>query len=297
MASRSPIHVLEIALDPQASSDRETLLAALAPLCAETPSLAVMVDRESGFVIVKGMEEAQLEAVVERLQRECAAEFSAGEPQVTYRETVAKASNADYTLKKPASGTDAGQFACVRLRLDPLPPGSGFIFENRAPADAVPAQYLPGIEKGIALASEGGSLAGFPLIDLKASLIGGAYDDAVSSPAAFEIATGMALREALAEAGPTLLEPLMQLWVVTPTDHATEALRGLTSRHGTILINSQREGTAIIEAEVLMSSLLGFAAALRDKTNGRAQSSMRLLHFQPTRQRPRGPDARAAAAA
>ena len=297
MASLLPIHVLEIALDPQAAPDRETLLAALAPLCAETPSPAVTVDRESGFVILKGMEEAQLEAVVGRLQQECTAEFSAGEPQVTYRETIAKASNADYTLKKPASGTEPGQFACVRLRLDPLPPGSGFIFENRAPADAVPAKYLPGIEKGIALASEGGSLAGFPLIDLKASLIGGAYDDSESSPATFEVATGMALREALAEAGPTLLEPLMQLWVVTPTDHAAEVLRELATRQGAVLINSQREGTAIIEAEILMSSLLGFAVALRDMTGGRAQWSMRLLHFQRTRQRSRGPDAPAAAAA
>ncbi|MBX9842504.1 MAG: elongation factor G, partial [Xanthobacteraceae bacterium] len=212
-----PDPVIEIAIEPKSKADQEKLGVALAKLVAEDPSFRVMTDQESGQTIIKGMGELHLDIKVDILRRTYKVDANIGAPQVAYRERITRPVTVDYTHKKQTGGT--GQFAAVKIVVEPLPPGTGFQFENEIIGGAVPKEYIPGVEKGLESVLGSGILAGFPVVDLKVTLIDGKYHDVDSSALAFEIAARMALRDALQKGGATLLEPIMKVEVVTPEDY------------------------------------------------------------------------------
>ncbi|MBX9823610.1 MAG: elongation factor G, partial [Xanthobacteraceae bacterium] len=212
-----PDPVIEIAIEPKSKADQEKLGVALAKLVAEDPSFRVMTDQESGQTIIKGMGELHLDIKVDILRRTYKVDANIGAPQVAYRERITRPVTVDYTHKKQTGGT--GQFAAVKIVVEPLPPGTGFQFENEIIGGAVPKEYIPGVEKGLESVLGAGILAGFPVVDLKVTLIDGKYHDVDSSALAFEIAARMALRDALQKGGATLLEPIMKVEVVTPEDY------------------------------------------------------------------------------
>ena len=212
-----PDPVIEVAVEPRTKGDQEKMGVALSRLAQEDPSFRVTSDDESGQTIIKGMGELHLEIIVDRLKREFKVDANVGAPQVAYRETISKETDIDYTHKKQTGGS--GQFARVKFILEPLEPGSGFVFENKIVGGSVPKEYIPGVEKGIKSVLDTGVLAGFPMLDLKVTLIDGAYHDVDSSVMAFEIASRAAFREAALKAGAVLLEPMMKVEVVTPEDY------------------------------------------------------------------------------
>jgi elongation factor G len=227
-----PDPVIEIAIEPKSKADQEKLGVALAKLAAEDPSFRVSTDQESGQTILKGMGELHLDIKVDILKRTYKVEANIGAPQVAYREKISRQVTKDYTHKKQTGGS--GQFARIKIVCDPLPAGSGFMFENKVVGGNVPKEYVPGVEKGLESVLGSGVLAGFPVVDLKVTLIDGAYHDVDSSALAFEIASRAALKEALREAAPVLLEPIMKVEVVTPEDHTGAVIGDLNSRRGQI---------------------------------------------------------------
>src|SRR5438477_9740729 len=227
-----PDPVIEIAIEPKSKADQEKLGTALAKLVAEDPSFRVHTDQESGQTILKGMGELHLDIKVDILKRTYKVEANIGAPQVAYREKITRTITKDYTHKKQTGGS--GQYAKVKFFVEPLPAGKGFEFENKVVGGAVPKEFIPGVEQGIESVLGAGVLAGFPVVDLKVSLIDGAYHEVDSSALAFEIASRMALREALREGGPVLLEPIMKVEVVTPEDYTGSVIGDLNSRRGQI---------------------------------------------------------------
>ncbi|HZU90901.1 MAG TPA: elongation factor G, partial [Stellaceae bacterium] len=217
-----PDPVIEIAVEPKTKGDQEKMSQALARLATEDPSFRVSVDPESGQTIVKGMGELHLEIIVDRMKREFKVDANIGAPQVAYRETITRTAEVDYTHKKQTGG--AGQFARVKLRFEPLAAGSGFVFENAVVGGAVPREFVPGVEKGLRASAETGVLAGFPVIDLKAVLVDGAYHEVDSSVLAFEIAARAAFKEGVMKAAPKLLEPIMRVEVVTPEEYTGDVI-------------------------------------------------------------------------
>src|SRR6202000_250659 len=208
-----PDPVIEVAVEPKSKGDQEKMGVALHRLAQEDPSFRVSVDHESGQTIIKGMGELHLEIIVDRMKREFKVEANVGAPQVAYRETITKTVEHDYTHKKQTGGS--GQFAKGRIRFEPLEPGSGFVFENDVVGGTVPKEYVPGVETGLKLAKEPGVIAGFPMIDFKATLIDGQYHEVDSNVMTFDIASRACFREAIPMAGPRLLEPMMKVEVVT----------------------------------------------------------------------------------
>ena len=225
-----PDPVIEVAVEPRTKSDQEKMGVALNRLAQEDPSFRVSTDPESGQTIIKGMGELHLDIIVDRMKREFKVDANVGQPQVAYRETISKVGEVDYTHKKQTGGS--GQFARVKFIFEPLEPGEGFLFENKIVGGSVPKEYIPGVEKGLNSARETGVLAGFPLIDFKASLVDGASHDVDSSSLAFEIATRAALREGVQKSGPVLLEPIMKVEVVTPEEYLGDIMGDLQSRRG-----------------------------------------------------------------
>ena len=227
-----PDPVIEVAVEPKTKSDQEKMGVALARLAQEDPSFRVTSDIESGQTVIKGMGELHLEILVDRMRREFKVDANVGAPQVAYRETITRPYEIDYTHKKQTGGS--GQFARIKLNLEPGEAGSGFEFENKITGGNVPREYIPGVEKGLRSASESGVLAGFPMIDFRATLLDGAYHDVDSSVMAFEIAARAAYREGMQKAGPVLLEPVMEVEVVTPEDYMGDVIGDLNSRRGQI---------------------------------------------------------------
>ena len=227
-----PEPVIEIAVEPKSKADQEKMGIALARLAAEDPSFRVETNFESGQTIMKGMGELHLDILVDRMRREFKVEANIGAPQVAYRETISRSAEIDYTHKKQTGGT--GQFARVKLVIDPTEPGEGYSFESKIVGGAVPKEYIPGVEKGIKSVMDSGPLAGFPVIDFKVALIDGAFHDVDSSVLAFEIAARAAMREGLKKAGAKLLEPIMKVEVVTPEEYTGSIIGDLTSRRGMV---------------------------------------------------------------
>src|SRR5471032_1754091 len=227
-----PDPVIEIAVEPKSKADQEKLGVALQKLAAEDPSFRVSTDQESGQTILKGMGELHLDIKIDILKRTYKVEANIGAPQVAYRESLGKRAEIDYTHKKQTGGT--GQFARIKLVFEPGAPGSGFVFESSVVGGAVPKEFVPGVEKGLRSSKENGLLAGFPLIDFKATLVDGAYHDVDSSVLAFEIAARAAFREGLPKCGPVLLEPIMKVEVVTPEDYMGDVIGDLSSRRGQV---------------------------------------------------------------
>ena len=273
-----PDPVIEVAVEPRTKGDQEKMGIALARLAQEDPSFRVSSDEESGQTIIKGMGELHLEIIVDRLKREFKVDANVGAPQVAYRETISKQTEIDYTHKKQTGGS--GQFARVKFILEPLEPGSGFVFENKVVGGSVPKEYVPGVEKGIKSVLDTGVLAGFPMLDLKVTLIDGAYHDVDSSVMAFEIASRAAFREAALKAGAVLLEPIMKVEVVTPDDYMGDVIGDLNSRRGHISGTEQRGNATVINAMVPLANMFGYVNNLRSMSQGRAQYTMQFDHYQ-----------------
>src|SRR3954447_13516560 len=272
-----PDPVIEIAIEPTSKADQEKLGVALAKLVAEDPSFRVTTDQESGQTILKGMGELHLDIKVDILKRTYKVEANIGAPQVAYREKITRNVTKDYTHKKQTGGT--GQYARVKLVLEPLPPGTGFEFESKVVGGNVPKEYIPGVEKGIESVLGSGVLAGFPVVDLKVSLIDGAYHEVDSSALAFEIAARMALREALKKGGPVLLEPIMKVEVVTPEDYTGSVIGDLNSRRGQIQGQDMRGNANVVTAMVPLNNMFGYVSNLRSMSQGRATFTMQFDHY------------------
>src|SRR5438067_5668232 len=243
-----PEPVIEIAIEPKSKADQEKLGVALAKLAAEDPSFRVSTDHESGQTILKGMGELHLDIKVDILRRTYKVDANIGAPQVAYRETISRRAEIDYTHKKQTGGS--GQYARVKFVVEPLPPARGFEFENKIVGGAVPKEYSPGVEKGLVSVLGSGVLAGFPVVDLKATLIDGAYHDVDSSALAFEICARAALRDALNKGSPVLLEPIMKVEVVTPEDYTGSVIGDLNSRRGQIQGQDMRGNANVVNAMV-----------------------------------------------
>ena len=273
-----PDPVIEIAVEPKTKGDQEKMGAALARLATEDPSFRVSVDHESGQTRIKGMGELHLEIIVDRMKREFKVEANVGAPQVAYRETITRTSEVDYTHKKQTGGS--GQYARVKIRFEPLPAGSGYQFENDVVGGTVPKEYIPGVEKGLKGSIDNGVLAGFPVIDFKATLYDGAYHDVDSSALAFEIASRAAFKEGIQKAGPKLLEPIMRVEVVTPRDYMGDVIGDLNSRRGRITGQDQRGNAEVIGAMVPLANMFGYVNTLRSMSQGRAQYTMHFDHYE-----------------
>jgi elongation factor G len=251
---------------------------ALARLATEDPSFRVSVDSESGQTVIKGMGELHLEIIVDRMKREFRVDANVGMPQVAYRETITRTAEVDYTHKKQTGG--AGQFARVKLRFEPLPPGSGFVFENAVVGGTVPKEYVPGVEKGLRASTETGVLAGFPVIDLKVVLFDGAHHEVDSSVLAFEIAARAAFKDGVIKAGPKLLEPIMRVEVVTPEEYMGDVIGDLNSRRGQVTGMDSRGNARVIDAMVPLANMFGYVNTLRSMSQGRAQYTMHFDHYE-----------------
>ena len=272
-----PDPVIEVAVEPKTKSDQEKMGVALNRLAQEDPSFRVSSDFESGQTIIKGMGELHLEIFVDRMKREFKVDANVGAPQVAYRETITKSADVDYTHKKQTGGS--GQFARVKITFEPGEPGSGFQFDDTVVGGNVPKEFIPGVQKGLASAVENGIIAGFPMIDVKATLTDGASHDVDSSVMAFEIAARAAFREGVAKASPKLLEPMMRVEVVTPDDYLGDIIGDLNSRRGNVSGMDQRANARIVNALVPLANMFGYVNTLRSMSQGRAQFSMFFDHY------------------
>jgi elongation factor G len=273
-----PEPVIEIAIEPKSKADQEKLGVALAKLVAEDPSFTVQTDQESGQTIMKGMGELHLDIKVDILRRTYKVDANIGAPQVAYRESLGKRAEIDYTHKKQTGGT--GQFARVKLVFEPGEPGTGFVFESSIVGGAVPKEYIPGVQKGLESAKDNGLLAGFPLIDFKATLIDGAFHDVDSSVLAFEIASRAAFKELRERGAPKLLEPIMKVEVLTPDEYLGDVIGDLNSRRGQIQGTDQRGNAQVITAFVPLANMFGYVSNLRGMSQGRAQFTMTYDHYE-----------------
>jgi elongation factor G len=272
-----PDPVIEIAIEPKSKADQEKLGLALSKLANEDPSFRVSTDPESGQTILKGMGELHLDIKVDILKRTYKVEANIGAPQVAYRETVTRKAEIDYTHKKQTGGS--GQFARVKLAIEPGEPGSGFQFDSKVIGGSVPKEYIPGVEKGLKSVLDNGILAGFPVIDFKVSLIDGAYHEVDSSALAFEIASRAALREGIQKAGPKLLEPIMKVEVVSPEEYLGGIIGDLTSRRGQVQGQEMRGNATVMNALVPLANMFGYVNTLRSMSQGRASYTMQFDHY------------------
>ncbi|MGX9392454.1 elongation factor G [Nitrobacteraceae bacterium UC4446_H13] len=272
-----PDPVIEIAIEPKSKADQEKLGVALAKLAAEDPSFRVSTDYESGQTILKGMGELHLDIKVDILRRTYKVDANIGAPQVAFREKITKPAEVDYTHKKQTGGT--GQFARVKFIVEPNEPGAGFLFESKIVGGAVPKEYIPGVEKGLNSVLTSGVVAGFPVVDVKVTLIDGAYHDVDSSALAFEIASRAAFRDALQKGKSVLLEPIMKVEVVTPEDYTGSVIGDLNSRRGQIQGQDMRGNANVINAMVPLMNMFGYVNNLRSMSQGRATFTMQFDHY------------------
>jgi elongation factor G len=277
-----PKPVISIAIEPKTKGDLEKLGASLQRLTLEDPSFRVKTDEETGQTILSGMGELHLEIIVDRLLREFNVEANVGEPQVAYRETITKTIKSEGRFVRQSGGR--GQYGHVWLTLEPQPPGKGFEFVNRIVGGAIPREYIPAVEKGVAEAMEKGVLAGFPMVDIKITLINGSYHEVDSSEMAFKIASSIGFKEGARRADPILLEPLMSIEIITPEEFMGQVVSDLNSRRGKTTKVEYREGTNVIAGEVPLANMFGYATDLRSLTQGRATFTMQFSHYSPVPQ-------------
>jgi elongation factor G len=272
-----PDPVIEIAIEPKSKADQEKLGVALAKLVAEDPSFRVHTDQESGQTIIKGMGELHLDIKVDILRRTYKVDANIGAPQVAYREKISRPATVDYVHKKQTGGH--GQFARIKIVAEPNTPGGGFVFENEIVGGSVPREFIPAVEKGLEGQLTSGVIAGFPVVDLKVSLIDGDSHDVDSSAMAFEIAARAAMREALAKGASVLLEPIMKVEVVTPEDYTGSVIGDLNSRRGQILGQDMRGNANVINAMVPLANMFSYVNNLRSMSQGRATFTMQFDHY------------------
>ncbi|MGN6514546.1 MAG: elongation factor G [Rhizomicrobium sp.] len=273
-----PDPVIEVAIEPKTKADQEKMGVALNRLAQEDPSFRVSSDSESGQTILKGMGELHLEIKVDILKRTYKVDANVGAPQVAYRETLSKPVTILYTHKKQTGGS--GQFAEVKIEFEPLPPGSGFVFENEVVGGSVPKEYIPAVEKGLKNQKESGLLAGFPVIDFKATLVDGKYHEVDSNALTFDIAARAAFRELASKGAVKLLEPIMKVEVVTPEDFLGGVIGDLNSRRGQVQGTDSRGNAQVVTAMVPLANMFGYINTLRSMSQGRAQYSMQFDHYE-----------------
>jgi elongation factor G len=274
-----PEPVISVAIEPRTKGDQDKLGNGLSRLAEEDPTFNVRSDEETGQTIIAGMGELHLEVIVDRLFREFKVEANVGRPQVAYRETIKKpVSKVDAKFKRQTGGS--GMYGHVVIDLEPMPPGEGFEFVDAVKGGNVPREYIPAVEKGIREALEGGILAGYPLVDVRARLIDGSSHNVDSNEMAFKIAGSMALQEAAKAAGVKLLEPIMELEVVTPEDYMGDVIGDLSSRRGKIESMDSRGQARVVAALVPLAEMFGYATDLRSRTQGRATYTMQFHSYQ-----------------
>ncbi|MCM5558445.1 elongation factor G [Pleomorphomonas sp. JP5] len=274
-----PDPVIEMAVEAATKSEQEKLSMALQKLASEDPSFRVSTDQESGQTIIKGMGELHLDIKIDILRRAPHnIKVNVGAPQVAYRETIRKATEIDYTHKKQTGGT--GQFAKVKFVVEPNEVGKGFQFENKIIGGVVPKEYIPGVEKGLNSVMTSGPLAGFPVVDVKVTLVDGAYHEVDSSAIAFEIASRAALREAIEKASPALLEPVMKVEIVSPEEYVGSVIGDVNSRRGQIQGQDMRGNANVITAFVPLANMFGYVNQLRSMSQGRASYTMQFDHYE-----------------
>ncbi|HVX74092.1 MAG TPA: elongation factor G [Devosia sp.] len=273
-----PEPVIDIAVEPKSKADQEKMGLALARLAAEDPSFRVKTDEESGQTIISGMGELHLDIIVDRMKREFKVEANIGAPQVAYREAITKSVEHDYTHKKQSGGS--GQFARIKFRIEPNEPGAGFEFKSEVVGGNVPKEYVPGVEKGVQSVMGAGPVIGFPIVDVKFTLLDGAYHDVDSSVLAFEIAGRAGFKEAIEKASPKILEPIMRVEVLTPEDYVGDVIGDLNSRRGQIRGTEARGIAQVIDAMVPLANMFGYVNSLRSMSQGRAQYTMTFDHYE-----------------
>jgi translation elongation factor EF-G len=271
--------LVEIAIEPKSKADEEKLDIALARLAAEDATFEVSMDHESGQTILKGLSELHLDAKLDVLRQAFNIDARVGAPQVAFRERITRSAEVEYTHKKQSGRF--GQFAVVKLHVEPNEPGKGYQFESKIAGDAVPVEYIPGVEKGIASVLSSGVVAGFPVVDVKVELIDGKYHDVDSSALAFEIAARAAFREALRKAKSVLLEPIMKVEVVSPEDCIASLITDLNLRRGEIQRRDMRGNVTVINAMVPLMNMFGYVNSLRSMSRGRAAFTMQFDHYAP----------------
>lgn len=274
-----PDPVISIAIEPKTKGDIEKLGASLQKLTLEDPSFKVKTDEETGQTILSGMGELHLEIIVDRLLREFNVEAKVGEPQVAYRETITNAIKSEGRFVRQSGGR--GQFGHVWLTIEPQAPGKGFEFVNRIVGGAIPREYIPAVEKGVAEAMEKGVLAGYPMVDIKVTLIDGSYHEVDSSEMAFKIAASMGFKEGARQAAPILLEPLMSIEIITPEEFMGQVIGNFTARRGKTMKVEYRGGTNVIVGEVPLANMFEYATDLRSLTQGRATFTLQFSHYSP----------------
>ena len=274
-----PEPVISIAIEPKSKADQEKLGLSLQKLATEDPSFRVRTDEETGQTIISGMGELHLEIIVDRLVREFNVGANVGRPQVAYKETVRRVVEREGKFIRQTGGR--GQYGHVYLRVEPQPPGTGFEFVNAVKGGAIPREYIPAVEKGAREAMDSGPLAGYPMVDVKVTLLDGSYHEVDSSEIAFKIAGSLAFKAAVAKADPVLLEPIMSVDVVVPEEFMGDVIGDISSRRGKVLGMDSRPAAQVIEARVPLAEMFGYATDLRSMTQGRATYTMQFSHYEP----------------
>ena len=274
-----PDPVISIAIEPKTKADQERLGGSLHKLATEDPSFRISTNPETGQTLISGMGELHLEIIVDRLLREFKVDANVGKPQVAYKETVRKAVEHEAKFIRQTGGR--GQYGHVVLRVEPLPAGGGFEFVDGTKGGVIPREYIPAIEKGVKEAMESGMLAGYPVVDVKATVVYGSYHEVDSSEIAFKIAGSMAFKEAMGKASPVILEPIMSLEVVTPEEYMGEVISDINRRRGRIAGQEPRGNAQVIAAHAPLAEMFGYATDLRSRTQGRATFTMQFSHYEP----------------
>ena len=272
-----PEPVIRVAIEPKTKAGQEKLSIALSKLAEEDPTFKAYTDADTGQTIIAGMGELHLEIIVDRLLREFRVEANVGKPQVSYKETITRPAIADTRFVRQTGGK--GQFAHVKLQVEPNESGKGYEFVNAVTGGAIPKDFIPAIDAGIQGAMQAGILAGYPVVDVKCTVLDGSYHEVDSSETSFKVCGSMAFKEACEKAAPTLLEPIMKVVVTTPEEYMGDVMGDINSRRGQIVGQEIRNGVAIIECNVPLSTMFGYATALRSRTQGRANYSMEPSHY------------------
>ena len=272
-----PEPVIRVAIEPKTKAGEEKMTIALAKLAEEDPTFKAYTDEETGQTIIAGMGELHLEIIVDRLLREFRVEANVGKPQVSYKETITRPATVDVRYARQTGGK--GQFAQVKLMIEPNESGKGYEFVNAVTGGAIPKEYIPAVDAGIQGAMLSGVVAGYPMVDVKATVLDGQFHEVDSSEMAFKICGSMAFKEACEKAGPTLLEPIMKVVVTTPEEYMGDVIGDINSRRGSVIGQEFRNGAVIIECSVPLSSMFGYATDLRSRTQGRANYSMEPSHY------------------
>jgi len=273
-----PEPVINVAIEPKTKADQEKMSTALAKLAEEDPTFRYYTDEETGQTIIEGMGELHLEIIVDRMKREFKVETNVGKPQVAYRETFRASAKVEGKYVRQTGGR--GQYGHVWIEFEPLPQGSGFVFENKIVGGVVPKEYIPAVQAGIEEAMRGGVLAGYPLTDIKATIFDGSYHEVDSSEMAFKIAASMALKAAKDHCNPVLLEPIMKVEVTVPEEYMGDVMGMLNSRRGRIEGMDERSGARVIRAKVPLAEMFGYSTVLRSGTQGRGVFSMEFSHYE-----------------